>query len=128
MRRFLFVLALVSLVVFPASAKKSPGEYIFTGDGGYSLSSGWYTGGPSAVDVVSNGNASITFYWFLQTSRVTVVALAPVVDQAQGSEARYQLRSAFGARHFDVEYWGQSSGPDSMYVDCDGATEVIVTW
>jgi len=112
MKKYVFLIIAVALVAAVALAELN-GEQLVTADGGLSLTTGFYGVGPNGVDVATDGDATIVFYWFADASRSTVVKTSPT----------FNLRSAYPPRHFTF-----SGGPDSAYVDVDTATEVIVSW
>ena len=110
MRYVLIILSILLVAVMATAAS----EGVYAVDTAVRLIPG-ATIGPNSVDVWSQGTANVRFYWKdydTGASPATVVASSP----------NYALR-ADRPRHFPF-----TSGPDSMYVDLVGSTEVIVTW
>jgi len=116
----LMVVFLVAVVGFARA-----GEEDFTTDGGLRLYEAGGTGFLS-YDVATNGNAEIKFMWLRKDGTVNagdVLRADPEVSSIGNRD--YLLRSEYPPRHFG-ETW--SVAPDSVYVNLQGATEVILTW
>lgn len=106
------ILILCLALVAVAASAEIVSESLVTSDSGLSLTDVYNQTGPSAVDIATNGSATIKFIWFGADSRTT-----------QAKSITHYLRSDFPPRHFSF-----AGGPDSAYVDVDTATEVIVSW
>lgn len=105
--------------VAPATAGE---EATFTSDGGLRLTSG--TEGPVSVDVATDGDATITFFWLKNDGTANAGDVVRSDPAGEFGNAFYSLRSEFPPRHFEFG----ASGPDSIYVDLSTASEVIATW
>jgi hypothetical protein len=124
MKRTFFVVLLTCLIgmaTWPTGMALAGEEATVTADGGLSFTAGLYGSGPRVIDVATDGNASIKFLWFHPTSRDSIVRVDPAGTFGNSS---YALRTAYPPRYFQFS----GDGPDSAYVDLDGASEVIVTW
>lgn len=113
-------LIIILAVLLVASAAVAGEEKIFTADGGERLTSG--TTGPASIDAAADGRATIKFMWLLRDGTVNAGDVLRSDPTSEFGNTFYSLRSGFGPRNFKV------AGPDSVYVDLDTATEVIVTW
>ena len=109
--RYVLIILTILLVAVMATAAT---EGVYTVDTAVRLIPG-ATIGPNSVDVWSQGTANVRFYWKDYPTNGDIATVT-------SSSPNYALR-ADRPRHFQF-----TSGPDSMYVDLDGSTEVIATW
>ena len=107
--RYVLIILTILLVAVMATAAT---EGVYAVDTAVRLIPG-ATIGPSSVDFWSQGTANVQFFWKDYSN---------VPATVDASSPNYALR-ADRPRHFQF-----TSGPDSMYVDLDGSTEVIATW
>lgn len=110
--------ALIGLVLVAGDALAGPTEndVAVTADGGVRITTKLGSPvGPSVIEVVADGSASVKLMWFQEacTDRVSGQIVASVT---------VQLRDYSGVR-----YLYHPSGCDSLYIDLDTATEVIVS-
>ena len=121
MKRIDIVLVLVVLLVTIVGTARA-GEEDFTADGGLRL---YPVGGTGfgAYDAATDGDATIKFMWLKKDGTVNAGDVIRTDPDGEPGNDYYLLRAAYPPRHFTF-----SGAPDSVYVDLDGATEVILTW
>jgi hypothetical protein len=114
------ILAAIAVVLLLAAAVALAGptenDVAVTADGGVQITTKLGSPvGPSVIEVVADGSASVKLMWFQEacTDRVSGQIVASVT---------VQLRDYSGVR-----YLYHPSGCDSLYIDLDTATEVIVS-
>lgn len=115
-------LALVVALLVAAAVAVNAGvrnESALTSSGGVSLTSNKYSAPPTGVDVATDGDGTIVFYWF-DDDAYPYSRSAPAV-----TSSTFNLRAAYPPRHFE---WAVNAGPDSAQVTLVTAAEVIVTW
>jgi hypothetical protein len=108
----LFILILVMLAAVPALAEISL-EFTAAQDTTVALTAQVGDKGPRTVDIATNGNGSVTFYWYDVGQRVTV----------ERSQIHY-LRSLYPPRQIPFN----NPGPDYMTYDAVTASESVFSF
>jgi len=121
MKRIEILLVIVVMLAALVGVARA-GEEDFTADAGLRLHATG-EGGFTGYDVATNGNATIKFMWLKKDGTANAGDVVRVDPNGSPGNGYFTLRTAYPPRHFTF-----SSPPDSVYVDVDTATEVILTW
>lgn len=116
MKRILLAIAVIALLVGLAIAAPPEGEVVISADGGHRFIGG--NGEIGHLDALADGTAKL---WLFSVVDDAMTIRWP---RAASSDSGYSLRAS------QPRPFGNLSGSaiDSVYIDLDGATEVILTW